>query len=122
MAEVGVEIGGIRASLEEISEAIAILTSQELSTAIRQPLQAQGNVLAQCDYHLAAEDFLTRHPDHVTPVGTKKKHAGRVKSAFLAFLTEQLVIGSLGTNIGSERQFAGTWKLGERTGSVSANQ
>jgi hypothetical protein len=38
------EIGGVTASPEDISEAIAILMSRKHSPAVKQPLKAQGNV------------------------------------------------------------------------------
>lgn len=71
-----------------------------MCTAVKQPLKAQGNVLAECDYHLVAETYLERHPDRVTLAGNKEKHAARVKNAFVAFLTEQLaVVGSDPTEV-----------------------
>lgn len=56
-----VEIGGVTVSPEDISDAIAILASRKNSTAVKQPLKAHGNVLAECDYHLVAEKYLESH-------------------------------------------------------------
>jgi MoxR-like ATPase len=84
------EIGGVLdVTGEEIEEAIAVLESTG-GTAVKQPLQAKGNRLADMDYHQVAEDYLAAHPELEIPKGTPEQHAAHVKTALLAFLKEQL--------------------------------
>jgi MoxR-like ATPase len=85
-----VEIGGVPdVTGEEIAEAIAVLESTG-GTAVKQPLQAKGNRLADMNYHQVAEDYLAAHPELEIPKGTPEQHAAHVKTALLAFLKEQL--------------------------------
>jgi MoxR-like ATPase len=85
-----IEIGGVPdITREEIEEAISVLESTG-GTAVKQPLHAKGNRLADMNYHQVAEDHLAAHPGLQIPKGTPEQHAAHVKTALLAFLKEQL--------------------------------
>lgn len=84
-----INVGGVDVTAEQIAQAIAILQSTG-GTAVKQPLQAQGNPLSEMNYHAVAENYLNSHPERAIPPGSPEQHAAHVKSAILAYLAEQL--------------------------------
>lgn len=88
-SEVG-EIGfhGVDATKTDIQEALDILKGNK-STAIKQPLKAKGNVLANVDYWAVVHEYEAAHPV-VKTHGTKQAHVGNAKSTFMAALQEKL--------------------------------
>lgn len=97
--DVKVEIGGVMASLEDIAEAVAVLSSYKDSTAVKQLLEPKNNVLANCGYRQIAAAYLHEHPDRVAAAGSKEKHIAHVKNAFVEYLAEQLATNGINIEV-----------------------
>jgi hypothetical protein len=80
-----VDVGGVSVSQPEVASAIQILTNDK-STAIKQPLAKAGHPLAASDYHAVVKAELAAHPELKVPKGTKAKHVGQAKIAYLHHL------------------------------------
>lgn len=67
-------------------DTIKLLEEHPKSTAVKQPLQHNGNLLWKSDYHQLAEEYRNQHPDEEIASGTPQQHSAHVKAAFRMYL------------------------------------
>lgn len=83
------EMDSITASKEDVGAAIEALNASK-STAIKGPLKAKGNKLADVDYWAVIHAYEAAHPNTSKGKGTKQAHVPNAKQMFIAALQEKL--------------------------------